>query len=58
MTVVDSSFQVLFRAAGLAGTELRIPEGALAPGRVYWSVSAYLPDDRIVESEGFTLEIR
>jgi hypothetical protein len=58
VTVVDSSFKVLFRAAGLAGTELRIPEGTLEPGRVFWSVSAYLPDDRIVESEAFTLDVR
>ena len=58
VTVVDSSFKVLFRAAGLAGTEIRLPEGTIAPGRVFWSVSAYLPDDRIVESEGFTLEVK
>lgn len=58
VTVVDAGFKVLFRAAGLTGTELRVPEGPIAPGRVFWSVSAYLPDDRIVESEAFTLDVR
>ncbi|MGO9829063.1 MAG: hypothetical protein ACLPJH_02915 [Myxococcaceae bacterium] len=62
VTVMSGSLDVLYRAFGVSGTELRLPAETLAaqpsPARVLWSVQAILPGGRAVDSDVFTVDVK
>ncbi len=62
LVVADARMRTLARVTDHAGTEVRVPGAALAelePGsRVYWRVSARLPNGRTLESATFLATVR
>ncbi|HVP60415.1 MAG TPA: hypothetical protein VMT11_07645 [Myxococcaceae bacterium] len=61
VTVLTQDLVVVHQAVGLAGRELKLPEGVgqrAAGGGLLWNVDAVLPDGRTVASPTFELQLR
>jgi hypothetical protein len=59
--VTNERMQTLARGNGLDATEFQVPQEALADvergARIYWQVSAHLPDGRRIESATFIVSL-
>jgi hypothetical protein len=55
---MSTGLKPIRKALGLSVPEFDSAPGSIAPGHYLWSVSAFLPDGQVIESEVFTLEVR